>query len=233
MSIPRKNLIGKKFGLLTVIAHAEVKNRNSYWSVECECGTTKNVRGSDLEKQNIKSCGCMRHVWLDEAQKKRDYGRKRSPYLATAWKVFRGTSPSYNDGDLTFDEFLALSQLPCFYCGEIASNKTNKFESAKKRGEGASSKAISEGTFIYNGLDRLHSDKPHNKNNVVPCCKHCNRAKLAMTPAKFKIWLKQTSAHHLYDVSSNELDEAIALWKAQKEKDSSYLESSSELALVS
>ncbi len=54
-----------------------------------------------------------------------------------------------------------------------------------------------------------------------------------MTPEEFQNWLKRAAAHHLFGLTPDQLDEAVKIWKAQKETDSNCLESVSELALVS
>lgn len=55
-----KNLLGRKFGRLTVISFDQFKNRGAYWLCKCECGNTKSVKGSNLTSGNVKSCGCLR-----------------------------------------------------------------------------------------------------------------------------------------------------------------------------
>ena len=53
-----KNLIGKKFGRLTVIKFVETRGKSchSYWGCKCKCGNTKVIRGSHLGSSS--SCGC-------------------------------------------------------------------------------------------------------------------------------------------------------------------------------
>lgn len=52
------NLIGLKFGKLTVIERAECKNARTYWRCKCECGNEKIVQGCNLKSGHTKSCGC-------------------------------------------------------------------------------------------------------------------------------------------------------------------------------
>lgn len=62
-SINRKNLIGQKFGRLTVISKSQRKDTsgNYYWFCDCECGTKNHeVSGHHLVQGNISSCGCIR-----------------------------------------------------------------------------------------------------------------------------------------------------------------------------
>lgn len=51
-------MVGETFGRLTVIDNAGSKHSHHYWLVQCECGTLKAVRESDLVRGVTKSCGC-------------------------------------------------------------------------------------------------------------------------------------------------------------------------------
>lgn len=55
-----ENLIGQKFGRLTVIAEEPPKNRAARWRCICECGTETTVAESRLVSGNTKSCGCIK-----------------------------------------------------------------------------------------------------------------------------------------------------------------------------
>jgi hypothetical protein len=205
------DLTGQKFSSLTVIQKSFTRNKRVHWLVKCDCGNEKHVTGNSLKRGNTKSCGCMAIEWQNESKRKREYPRKYEPRIASARRVYK----DYSDGDLSFDEFLTLSRLPCHYCGSEPSNRCNTF-AGDVVGFGTSQKSLDEGTFIYNGLDRVDSSKLHNKNNVVPCCKNCNLSKRDRSYDDFVSWIKR-AYHHL----------------TQKETDSNYLESVSELALVS
>jgi hypothetical protein len=52
--------------------------------------------------------------------------------------------------NISFDEFMTFWQLPCSYCG-------SDIETI--------------------GLDRVDSEIGYNLNNIIPCCKICNRMK--------------------------------------------------------
>lgn len=55
------NLTGERFGKLTVIKRAEnAKGGISRWECQCDCGNKKIVRGNDLKRGSVKSCGCLR-----------------------------------------------------------------------------------------------------------------------------------------------------------------------------
>ena len=56
-------MIGKKFGLLTVIADAEKRpnRRSAMWICKCDCGNiTHPICGTNLRNGTTKSCGCLR-----------------------------------------------------------------------------------------------------------------------------------------------------------------------------
>lgn len=54
-----ENLIGKKFGNLTVLKYSHTdKKGNTYWICECDCGKIKTVRRGHLLSGGVKSCGC-------------------------------------------------------------------------------------------------------------------------------------------------------------------------------
>ena len=57
----RTEMIGKKFGRLTVIAeHPVKKGSNAYWICRCDCGnTTKPIYAPSLTLGRTKSCGCL------------------------------------------------------------------------------------------------------------------------------------------------------------------------------
>lgn len=55
----KQNLIGKKFGRLTVIEESgRNKNKGVLWESICECGNTHISSTSDLNSNHVKSCGC-------------------------------------------------------------------------------------------------------------------------------------------------------------------------------
>ena len=73
----RINLIGQKFGRLTVIGPAEdavqANGRTRVrWLCQCECGTILPVRGEGLRSGNTKSCGC-----LDMERKRSTLGKTK------------------------------------------------------------------------------------------------------------------------------------------------------------
>ena len=54
------NLVGQKFGKLTVIKRAGTQGNLATWRCICDCETEVVVRGTHLRQGNIRSCGCLR-----------------------------------------------------------------------------------------------------------------------------------------------------------------------------
>lgn len=53
------NLMGQKFGKLTVLAPAENIGSRTAWLCRCECGRETVVKTKHLRSGHTKSCGCM------------------------------------------------------------------------------------------------------------------------------------------------------------------------------
>ena len=69
--LKRLNLIGKKFSRLFVIADIDTdKWGNSQWLCKCDCGNETIVRGENLIKNRIKSCGCFQREMSSETRQK-------------------------------------------------------------------------------------------------------------------------------------------------------------------
>lgn len=56
----KENLIGYKFGRLTVIAEENSLNSKTMWKVKCDCGSAKIVGASNLKSGQSLSCGCLK-----------------------------------------------------------------------------------------------------------------------------------------------------------------------------
>ena len=61
-----KNLLGQRFGMLTVIERAENIGDRAAWLCKCDCGGTKIVRSSNLQKGKTQSCGCKHKQQLEQ-----------------------------------------------------------------------------------------------------------------------------------------------------------------------
>ena len=64
-------------------------------------------------------------------------------------------------------DFDNLSKNDCFYCGKPGPN----------------------------GIDRVDNNKGYELSNCVPCCKHCNYVKGALSVKNLKIWSQRFIDH--------------------------------------
>lgn len=62
-----ENLLGQKFGLLTVIEKAPKKHNRTAWLCRCDCGNQIIVTAHDLKSYHTQSCGCQ-HQSLGELE---------------------------------------------------------------------------------------------------------------------------------------------------------------------
>lgn len=95
------NLIGQKFGKLTVIEESsERKNGSVCWICKCDCGkVTKPIRGDQLKDGETKSCGCLKGELLK--QKNHVHGlfnnaKEKPPHYA-AWTSMKQRCFNPND----------------------------------------------------------------------------------------------------------------------------------------
>lgn len=94
-----RNIIGQKFGRLTVTDRAErpteYTNTHAYWMCQCECGNTLIARGSELRRGSIQSCGCLQ---IDTST---THGMRHTP-IYSEWctikqRCFNPNNGSYKD----------------------------------------------------------------------------------------------------------------------------------------
>jgi hypothetical protein len=53
-----KDLTGQHFGRWTVLGLGERRDRRTFWTCECACGTIRDVAGNNLRRGMSTSCGC-------------------------------------------------------------------------------------------------------------------------------------------------------------------------------
>lgn len=175
--IPDKELVGKIFNRWTVLKKAgQDKHGVSCWMCKCECGTEKIVREYSLLNGMSKSCGCFSK---ETNAKTALEGNTASINRVYGWYK-RHCSDQNRIFELTREEFIRLTSSDCHYCGNTPSNICNLGKN---------------GSYTYNGIDRVDNTKGYTLNNCVPCCETCNRAKLKMTTGEFLNWINRVYSH--------------------------------------
>jgi len=178
----RLELIGQKFGRLTVIKFSHIdKSGHTYWKCKCDCGNETIVQGSSLKNGNTKSCGCL---YAESTVKNRVAGaaKYRLPEGVAARNHIlhnhkKNAKRRNIEQTLTDEQILELHKGNCYYCGALPSNINSP-----KHGNGS---------YIYNGIDRIDNNKGYALANVVSCCKTCNYAKKDMSMEEFTVWLNR------------------------------------------
>lgn len=171
----RANLIGERFGLLTVVRAAKTKNNRSRWVCKCDCGGKCVAIGHDLKQGKVTSCKCLQRAASRE--KAAEMSRKNIledgqascnlMYAAYRWQAEKRELAF----ELSKDQFRALTSSPCFYCG---APPTREYW-------GSTCKT----PYLCNGVDRQKNEKGYTTDNSVACCGTCNLMKRVMTVEEF------------------------------------------------
>jgi len=169
------DISGKRFGRLKVLEKVGVENDRTIWRTLCDCGAEKTIAGSDLTYGNTKSCGCLKYT-----SRMLSFGRAARNNMYEHYRLNCAKKRNL-PWDLTNEQFDKLTQENCYYCGMSPSNRCR----GSKLG----------GDFVYNGLDRKNNDLGYVIENVVTCCKHCNRAKSSLSFLEFIAYIKRLCTH--------------------------------------
>ena len=174
-SLNFKDLLGKKFGRLTVTerSYPNTKLGDAMWLCKCECGKERIVVGNSLRRGLTKSCGCL-NVEVASKSNKLKSGLSNMRIVMSYYK--RNAKKKGLKFELTEKQFTELTKQECYYCGV----KPYRIQKLRKNGE-----------YVYNGLDRIDNDKGYAINNVVSCYAKCNYAKRNMSLQEFKEWIER------------------------------------------
>jgi len=169
-----RNLYGQRFGRLIAIKPLGMirsKDRHISWLCQCDCGKEHIALSTSLQQGKCKSCGCLKKLKAGEAALNSIF----SNYKRNA----RIRKIEFN---LSKTEFRILTKKDCYYCGASPSQerKTPNYN----------------GSYIYNGIDRVDNTQGYIKDNCVPCCIKCNRAKDRMTQEDFLGWIQGIYKKH-------------------------------------
>ena len=169
------NLIGQQFGRLTVTSLLGRKSTYRLWGCSCVCGELTEATTNQLRMGHVKSCGCL---VVEQCRSLRKQNLKPPGASAFNWllDVYRRSAQERNyEFSISEADFRRLTSLDCSYCGSPPS-RLKKVKSGN-------------GHYVYNGLDRVDNSKGYTLDNVVTCCKTCNRAKDQMSVSEFQAWV--------------------------------------------
>lgn len=164
-----EKLIGQKINRLLVESVDLSQSPRIYYICRCECGNKSRCRKEALTTKKVVSCGCFQKEMARIGKKRLPKGERarRNQYS----KYIQGAKSRNLEFNLSYKEFVDLTQLNCFYCNSKPLKRWN----------------VHGGDFCTgNGIDRIDSAKGYEINNVVPCCYECNRAKSNMSLDSFK-----------------------------------------------
>lgn len=82
---------------------------------------------------------------------------------------------------LTQEEFIALIQEDCYYCGKHKAN----------------------------GIAKINNNEKYVKRNCVPCCKQCSRTKNILSQKDFEAWKDRFVNFQLKKLLGNQINENI------------------------
>lgn len=93
----RNNLLGMRFGKLTVVSFDGADNYRTMWHCKCDCGNEVTVYGKYLTNGDTKSCGCLVSEVLKERNTK--HGLSHQSRLYTIWKGMRERCNNKNSSE--------------------------------------------------------------------------------------------------------------------------------------
>jgi hypothetical protein len=166
-----KDLTGQVFGGLEVLEITDRRRKHGkngggsvVWKCKChDCGRECYMSSRTLLINQATSCGCSK--------------------VATGKGIFKNILSNYKKNatergfcwELTEEQTKNLIFSNCYYCGLEPSN--------------GGKRKIKGGVFTYNGIDRVNNEEGYYLDNVVSCCKPCNRATRQMTLREFEDYI--------------------------------------------
>ena len=70
----RNDLTGQRFGRLIALYPIEARrDKCVVWMCQCDCGTRKEIPSSDLTRNRVKSCGCLKRMAKDISGERRGH----------------------------------------------------------------------------------------------------------------------------------------------------------------
>lgn len=179
------NETGNRYGRLTVIErNGKDKFGSIKWRCNCDCGNETITSGPNLRKNHTKSCGCLRKEKVRKIGKAHALLAGEASFNVLINNLKQAAKRRNFEWFLTKDQVRILTKQNCHYCGIEPQQKIIHSH-------------YCNGSYIYNGLDRVDNAKGYTIDNVIPCCGTCNYAKRKMTVEQFKKWLVRIHRHFI------------------------------------
>lgn len=172
---PKRDIANQKFSKLLALRLFEKAVSGTKWECLCDCGKITYATYSDLTGGRHKSCGCSQY----DAHRKPSGQASANKILGHYKCAARNRNLDFN---ITDEKFFELTKQSCFYCGCEPST--------------VSLGDRCNGTYTYNGVDRIDNTKGYHIDNVVPCCGACNMMKKAMSQDDFIKKCKEVAKKH-------------------------------------
>ena len=137
--------------------------------VLCFCGKEFTAWIADIRSGSTQSCKCKRRKAFGMCSANRAFNQLKQNAKKRKIQV-----------DITFEDFLTISQKNCYYCDAVPANVNKQAQR-------------SFGSFTYNGIDRYDNDIGYVLDNCKPCCAQCNTAKNFLSLNDFISWIKKVS----------------------------------------
>lgn len=170
---------GAVYNWLTV-KRIYVTRGKTHFDATCRCGNNCTVIARYVVLGKVKSCGCYRKTSEAYTATRRRKGFGYSSFV-NLYNSYRSNAKRRGlDFDLTKDEFHAVTQRPCSYCGQEPKQEHRLTKSA-------------HGFYTYSGIDRIDNATGYVAENSVPCCGQCNKAKGTMSETEFLAWVSKVS----------------------------------------
>ena len=159
------DITGQRFGRLIAFRRLGKNKHGCYvWLFDCDCGGFGTATINVVRMGNKQSCGCLvKDVNRGNVPPRNDLPRGRASFNRFYESYERGAKHRGIDLNISKEEFWEIVSQDCYYCGA----------EPRIRWHGKSP----NGPCRANGIDRKDNSKGYEKDNVVPCCTKCNRAK--------------------------------------------------------
>lgn len=93
----KQSLEGKKVGYLTVLRYHHTKNSNRFWECLCECGNHCFYSTGDINRGDIKSCGCYKKTGKAHYRHGLSHERIRNIQVNMIQRCENANHPNYKD----------------------------------------------------------------------------------------------------------------------------------------